>query len=87
MISDMEIMPAMEKLREWRGVRKTEEVAAQLRVTPAMWSRWETGARPIPANRVLDIEKLTGVSRHELRPDIFGPAPIKRRSASASAAA
>jgi DNA-binding transcriptional regulator YdaS (Cro superfamily) len=25
-----------------------------------------------PAARVLQIEKLTGVSRHRLRPDIFG---------------
>lgn len=26
----------------------------------------------VPAERVLDIERITGVSRHELRPDIFG---------------
>jgi DNA-binding transcriptional regulator YdaS (Cro superfamily) len=68
----------MEKLKQWRGVRKTEEVAALLCVTPAMWSRWETGARLVPANRVLEIERLTGVSRHELRPDVFGSAPVKR---------
>jgi len=57
------------------------EGAALLCVTPAMWSRWETGARPIPAHRVLDIEKLTGVSRYELRPDVFGSAPARRSSA------
>lgn len=28
----------------------------------------------VPAERVLDIERITGVSRHDLRPDIFGPA-------------
>lgn len=28
--------------------------------------------RGIPATRVLGMEKLTGVSRHELRPDVFG---------------
>jgi len=28
----------------------------------------------IPAERVLDIERATGVPRHELRPDIY-PAP------------
>jgi DNA-binding transcriptional regulator YdaS (Cro superfamily) len=63
----------MSKLKNWRGDRRAEDVAAKLRVTVAMWSRWETGSRQIPANRVLDIEALTGVSRHELRPDIFGP--------------
>lgn len=26
----------------------------------------------VPAERVLDIERITGISRHELRPDIFG---------------
>lgn len=32
----------------------------------------------VPAERVLDIESATGISRHELRPDIY---PIdKRRS-------
>ena len=25
----------------------------------------------VPAERVLDIEKATGVSRHELRPDLY----------------
>lgn len=29
----------------------------------------------VPAERVLDVERLTGISRHELRPDVFGPAP------------
>ncbi len=31
----------------------------------------------VPAERVLDIERITGVSRHDLRPDIFGPAPSR----------
>lgn len=34
----------------------------------------------VPAERVLDIERITGVSRHELRPDIFGQ-PEKGRAA------
>ena len=36
---------------------------------PALYS-WKR----VPAERVLHIEKLTGVSRHELRPDVFGHA-------------
>lgn len=28
----------------------------------------------IPAERVIEVEKLTGISRHALRPDIFGEA-------------
>ena len=29
----------------------------------------------VPAERVLDFERATGISRHELRPDVYGPAP------------
>lgn len=29
----------------------------------------------VPAERVLEIERITGVSRHVLRPDIYGPPP------------
>lgn len=32
----------------------------------------------VPAERVLDVERLSGVSRHNLRPDLYGPAPRKR---------
>lgn len=29
----------------------------------------------VPAERVLAVEAATGVSRYELRPDVYGPAP------------
>lgn len=29
----------------------------------------------VPAERVLDVERISGISRHALRPDIFGPEP------------
>lgn len=32
-------------------------------------------AGKVPATRVLAVEAATGISRHELRPDVFGPAP------------
>lgn len=37
--------------------------------------------RDIPALRVLDIERATGIPRHELRPDLY-PAPAGERAAS-----
>ena len=40
----------------------------------------------VPAKRVLELEKLSGVSRHELRPDIYGPRPSVRRKSTAVAA-
>jgi DNA-binding transcriptional regulator YdaS (Cro superfamily) len=70
-------------LKTWRQRvnRPAEDVAREAGVTLAMWSRWETGSRQLPASRVLDVERITGISRHDLRPDIFGPAePMKAAS-------
>lgn len=37
-------------------------------VTPQAVSQW----KKVPAERVLEVERVTGISRHELRPDVFG---------------
>lgn len=39
-------------------------------ITPQAISQW----KQVPAERVLDVERATGVSRHDLRPDLY-PAP------------
>lgn len=51
--------------------------AEKIGVPAPLLSQWRTGKRRVPAERVLSIEAATGgkVTRHELRPDIFGPAP------------
>jgi len=36
-------------------------------LTPQAVSQWEI----VPPLRVLDVERITGVPRHELRPDIY----------------
>lgn len=38
---------------------------------PSVVANWRTRGR-VPAERAIDIEMATGISRHELRPDIFG---------------
>lgn len=43
-------------------------------VTPQAVNQWVQQGRP-PAKRVLSIEAASGVSRHELRPDVFGREP------------
>lgn len=40
------------------------------KISPQAISLW---AR-VPPERCLAVEKITGVSRHELRPDVYGPA-------------
>jgi len=46
-------------------------------ITSQAISQWEK----VPASRVLDVERLTSVSRYELRPDIYGAAPQAEVSA------
>lgn len=35
----------------------------------------------VPAARVLEVERLTGVSRHRLRPDVFGAQAPRAKTA------
>lgn len=52
----------------------TKATAALDLSNPSIIANWRTRGR-VPAERVLDVEKITGISRHDLRPDIFGPQP------------
>lgn len=42
-------------------------------------NQWKRDGK-VPAKWVLGLEALSGVSRYDLRPDIYGPAPRKRQS-------
>jgi len=46
-------------------------------ITHQAVSSWERKGK-LPVERVLDIERLSGVSRHDLRRDIYGPRPRAR---------
>ena len=57
-----------------RGM-KLIDVARGVGVNKATVTRW--AQRGVPQERVLDVERVTGISRHALRPDlaaIFGSA-------------
>lgn len=56
-------------------------LARILGCTPQAVQRMCASGR-VPAERVLKIEKATGVKRYELRPDIY-PEPRKRKAAAA----
>jgi DNA-binding transcriptional regulator YdaS (Cro superfamily) len=48
---------------------KLAEIARQCKITRGAVSQWDR----VPAKHVLTVEVVTGISRHELRPDIYGP--------------
>lgn len=62
-------------LDEQRGRRG--ELATSLGITSGALSQWGQ----VPADRVISVERLTGISRHDLRPDVFGPASPKEDAA------
>jgi DNA-binding transcriptional regulator YdaS (Cro superfamily) len=59
-------MDAIDMLREagWGPVRLSKELG----IKPQAVSQW----KQVPADRVLEVERLTKISRHQLRPDVFG---------------
>lgn len=58
--------------------RTRRNFAAALGVTAEAVRKWEMTR--VPAERCLEIEKLSdgAVSRYDLRPDVFGPAPSEQ---------
>jgi len=52
-------------------------LARLLGITPQSVADWND----IPPERCLKIESLTGVSRYELRPDIYGDPPHQGQAA------
>lgn len=52
-------------------------------VNPALVWQWANGIRPVAAHHCIAIETATElkVTRHDLRPDVFGSAPVKRKAA------
>jgi DNA-binding transcriptional regulator YdaS (Cro superfamily) len=56
--------------------RTQRALAALMGVTPQAITKWR---KKIPAERVLQIEKATGVSLHDLRPDLY-PRESRRRA-------
>ncbi|MGE3649371.1 MAG: helix-turn-helix domain-containing protein [Reyranellaceae bacterium] len=70
----------MEQLRAWRiglpeGSRTLEAAGQLLGVSPVQLSRYETGARRVPPERVPHFSKVTGIAPQILCPEVFGQLP------------
>lgn len=55
-------------------------LASAVDAAPQFVSQWATGRRPVPPKFALAIEEKFGISRHDLRPDVFGAAPKAKAS-------
>ncbi len=54
-----------------------KRVAERLKVSRQAIQQWTS----VPVKRVLMLEAMSGVSRYELRPDVYGPAEDAERAA------
>lgn len=68
---------ALSRAIQARGSKSA--LARELGIKPQAIDQWDK----VPVQRVLAVESLTGISRHDLRPDIYGPAPASPISSSA----
>lgn len=67
-LSGMEIQSPLRKFRTDNNL-SLEELAPKFKVNKTTLSRWETGQ--VPAERCHDVEEVTGIPCHDLRPDVF----------------
>ena len=51
------------------------QFAERVGVSRSYACQWETGARRVPAERAVYIERITGIPREQLRPDLFQKEP------------
>lgn len=59
------ILLGMARIRAERGLQF--RIARALKITRGAVAKW----KKVPAERVLAVEAFTGISRHDLRPDIY----------------
>jgi len=60
-----------------RRVGSKGRLAKRLGISRQAVDQWEK----VPAERVLALESISGVSRYQLRPDIYGPGPAAEQCA------
>lgn len=65
----------MDKFTEWLKAERgrASRLAESLNIKPGAISQWDR----VPAERVGDVSRATGIPPQVLRPDIFGPAPAQ----------
>jgi hypothetical protein len=73
-------MEGMDLIREQFGLMA--KVAYGLGLTRAAVTKWSE----VPAQYLVEVEKITGIPRQKLRPDLYGPPPRRSRRGCSMAA-
>ena len=76
----------MNALREWRKslpkpMRSQAAVGKLFGVSAAQVSRYENDRKRVPPEKAAAYERITGIPKEVLRPDVFGP--VKRKATAA----
>jgi DNA-binding transcriptional regulator YdaS (Cro superfamily) len=61
------MLMGMDRIRSHPGLQA--ELSRALGITRGAVAKW----KQVPADRVLAVERISGISRHDLRPDIYPP--------------
>ena len=61
----MKMTPAIKRIRKTRGLAR--KIALGIGVSAQAVGHW----RRVPAERVIDVERITAIPRGELRPDLY----------------
>ncbi|WP_242218031.1 helix-turn-helix domain-containing protein [Shinella zoogloeoides] len=70
----MSTTTAFSEFRKSRADLTLDGVAGLFNVDRTTILRWEKGVPPIPVKRLEEAERITGIPRAKLRPDVFGTA-------------
>jgi DNA-binding transcriptional regulator YdaS (Cro superfamily) len=71
----------MDLIRDKRGM--LAKLASEMGVTRAAVVKWKR----VPAERLIEIERITGIARDKLRPDLFEATTLPQSDASVRDAA
>ena len=65
------VTPSHALQRAIAKVGSQSALARLLGVSQAAVSKWVRNSKHLPAQHVLPVEDVTGISRHDLRPDLY----------------
>lgn len=71
LISGMSTHTSFSDFRKTSGLT-LDAVAEMFDVDRKTILRWEKGESPVPIKRLAEISEATGLSKEQLRPDVFG---------------